>query len=146
MPYYLSKCLNLYVSQTSKLSRYLLFKGNDSSQGLVSILTVIVSLQDPLQCSKSLFRVHSGRFLSYSKKRKISQSDHLLSLAVVRCHSLSFVITRCHSLSLVVTRCHLLSLVVTRCHLLSLVAIRCHSLSFVAPLVVTRCHSFYHSL
>ena len=68
---------------------------------------------------KSLSRVHSGGFLSYSKKRKISQNDHSLSLVTISRHSLSFVVTRClslyHSLSLVITRC------TTRCHLLSLV-------------------------
>ena len=69
-------------------------------------LFLIVSLQDPFQCLKSLFRVHSGRLLSYSKKRKIRQNDHSLSFVVIRCHSLyhSFI-TRCHSLSIVVTRC-----------------------------------------
>ena len=75
--------------------------------------------------------MHSGRFLSYSRKRKISQNDHSLSFVVACCYSLSFVITRCHSLSLVIIRCHSLSLIVTRCHLLY------HSLSFV----VTRCNS-----
>ena len=50
-------------------------------------------------------------FLSYSKKKEISQNDHWLSFVVTRCHFLSLVvcrfITRCHSLSLsfVVTRC-----------------------------------------
>ena len=79
----------------------------------------MVCLQDPPQCLKSLFRVHSSRFLSYSRKRKISQNDHLLSLVVIRCHSLSFVITGCLSLY--------------------------HSLSIVVPLVVIRCHLKYHS-
>ena len=139
MPYYLRKCLKLYVSQTRKLSRNLLLTVNVSSQGLVSILNSIVPLQDPLQCLKSLFRVHSGRFLSYPKKRKISQNDHLLSLVVIRCHSLSFVVTRCHSFSLIVSRC-------TTCchwlyHSLSFVVTRFHSLSIVVPLVVTRFHS-----
>ena len=45
--------------------------------------------------------MHSGRFLSYSRKKKISQNDYSLSLVVIRCHSLSFVVNRCHSLSLV---------------------------------------------
>ena len=83
-------------------------------------------------------RVHSGRFLSYSKKRKIKMTT--------RCHSLSFVVTHCHLLSLVViliTRCHsfhLLSLVVP------LAVGRCYSLSLAVPLAVIRCHSLYHSL
>ena len=70
MSYYFRKCLKLYVSQTRKLSRYLLLTVNVSSKGLVSILTSIVFLQDPLQYLKSLFRVHSGRFLYYSKKKE----------------------------------------------------------------------------
>ena len=106
MSYYLRKCLKMQLSPTRKLSRCLLLTVNVSSQGLVSILTSIVFLQDLLQCLKSLFRVHSGRFLSYSKKRKISQNNHSLSLVIIRCHSLSFVVTRCHSLSFVVIRCH----------------------------------------
>ena len=124
MSYYLQKCLNLYVSQTRKLSRYLLLTVNVSSWGLVSTLTSIISLQDPLQYLKSLFRVHSCRFLSYSKNRKISQNDHSLSLLVI-----------------FVSRCHLLSLVVIRCHSLSFVVTRCHPLSLFVPLVVTRLHS-----
>ena len=112
MSYYLRKCLKMQLSPTRKLSRCLLLTVNVSSQGLVSILTSIVFLQDLLQCLKSLFRVHSGRFLSYSKKRKISQNNHSLSLVIIRCHSLSFVVTR-HLLSFVVIRCHSLPLVVT---------------------------------
>ena len=53
--------------------------------------------------------MHIGRFLSYSRKKKISQNDYSLSLVVIRCHSLSFVVSRCLSLSLVAP------LVVTRC-------------------------------
>ena len=90
-----------------------------------------------------LFRVDSGRFLSYSKKKKISQNHDSLSLVVIRCQSMSFVVLRCHSLSLVLSRC------TTRCHLLyhslSFIVTRCHLLSLVVPLVVncctTRCHS-----
>ena len=118
MPYYLRKCLKLYVSQTRKLSRYLLLAVNVSSLGLVSILTSIFSLQDPLQCLKSLFEVHSARFLSYLKKGKSAKMTtrcHSVSLVFICCHSLPFAVTRCHSLSLVVTRCHSLLLVVTRC-------------------------------
>ena len=83
--------LKLYVLQTRKVSQYLLLTVNVSCQGLVSILTSIVSLQDPLQCLKSLFRVHSGRYFSYSKKGKIAKMStcHSLPLAV------PLVITRC---------------------------------------------------
>ena len=112
---------------------YLLLTVNVYSYGLVSILTSIVSLQDPLQCLKSLFRVHSGRLFSYSKKRTITQND-------ARCHSLSFVVTRCHSMSFVVTHC--LSLYHSLLLVVPLAVIRCHSLSLVVPLVFTRCHSF----
>ena len=88
--------------------------------------------------------MHSGGFLSYSKKRKISQNDHSLSLVVIYCHSLLFVITRCHSLSLVVIRClslyHSLSFVVTRC------ATRCHSLSLVVTRCITRLSSYKRSI
>ena len=62
--------------------------------------------------------MHSGRLLSYVKKRKINRNGYSLSLVVIRCT------TRCHSLSFVVTRC------TTRCHSLSLVVIRCHSLYY----------------
>ena len=129
MSYYLRKCLKLYVSQTRKLSRYLLLTVNVYCYGLVSILTSVVSLEDPLQCLKSLSRVHSGRLFSYSKKRKITQNHHSLSLVIICCHSLSFDVIRCHSLSLIVP------LVVTRC------TTRCHSLSFVVTRCTTRCHS-----
>ena len=61
---------------------------------------------------------------------------------VIRCRSLSFVITHCHSLSLVVPlifiRC------TSRC-LLSLVLICWNLLYQSFSLVVTRCHSMYHS-
>ena len=128
MPYYLRKCLKLYVSQTRKLSRYLLLTVNVSSLGLVSILTSIFSLQDPLQCLKSLFGVHSASFLSYLKKGKLAKMT-------THCHSVSLVFICCHSLPFAVTCCHSLSLVV-RLHV-----IRFHSLS----IVVTRCNSMYHS-
>ena len=152
MPYYLRKCLNLYVSQTRKLSRYLFLTVNVSSQGLISIHNSIVSLH---------YQSRQGAQwqvpLLFEKKEY--QNDHSLSLALIRCHSLSFVITRCHSLSLVVIPYHslsFLSLVVSRCttccrSLLFVVTrctTRCHSLSLVVPLVVircTRCDSMYHS-
>ena len=125
-----------------KNSRFLLLTVNISSQGLVSTLNSIVSLQDPPQCLKSLFRVHRGRFLSYSKKVKLAKMT-------TRCHSLSFAVTLCHWLSLVVICCQSLSFVVIRClslyHLLSLVVplvvIRFHLLSFVVTRCTTRCHS-----
>ena len=48
---------------------------------------------------KSLFTEHVGRFLSYSRKKKIRQNDYSLSLAVICCLSLSLVVP------LIVTRC-----------------------------------------
>ena len=111
--------LKLYVLQTRKVSQYLLLTVV-SCQGLVSILTSIVSLQDPLQCLKSVFRTHSGRYFSYSKKRKNSQNEHLLSLIVICCHSLSFEVIRCLSLY--------------------------HSLSFVVPLAVSLVCLFINNL
>ena len=48
------------------------------------------SLQDPLQCLKSLFRVHSVRYFCYSKKGKIPKMS--------TCHSVSRCTTRYHSL------------------------------------------------
>ena len=93
-------------------------------------------IQDPVHCLKGLFRVHSGRFLSYLKKRKISQNNHSLSFVVTCCHLLSFVVIRCRSLSLIVICCHSLSLVVP------LIVFRCHSLSFI----VTRCNTYCHWL
>ena len=83
------------------------------------------SLQDPLQCLKSLFRVYGGRFLSYSKKRKIGQKGHSLALV----NSLALSVSRCTtSLALVVFRC--VACCAARCDSLSLVvAARCHSLS-----------------
>ena len=57
--------------------------------------------------------MRSGRFLSYSKKKKkISQNDHSFSLVVIRCHFLSLVVSRFTTrrttccLSLVVIRWH----------------------------------------
>ena len=89
------------------------------------------SLQDPLQCLKSLFRVYGGRFLSYRKKRKIGQNGHSLSFVGAR----QFLGTHCLSLRRFVgARCvslwRLLSLVVP------LIVIRCRSLWL---LVVARC-------
>ena len=136
MPYYLRKYLKLHVSQTRKLSRYLLLTVNDSSQGFVFILTSIVSLQGHLQCLKSLQGAQWQVPLLFEKKGKLAKMT-------ICCHSLSFFVTYCrHFLLLVVTRCYSLSLVVIRCHSLSLVVICCHSLSFVAIC----CHSLYHSL
>ena len=126
----------MYVSQARKLSRYLLLAVNVSSWQLISVIISIVSIQDPVHCLKGLFRVHSGRFLSYLKKRKISQKNHSLSFVVTFCHLLSFVVIRCRSLSLIVICCHSLSLVVP------LIVFRCHSLSFI----VTRCNTCCHWL
>ena len=120
MSYCLRKCLKLYVSQTRKLSRYLLVMVNVSSNRLIFILTSIAS-QDLLQCLKSLFRLHNGSFLSYSKKK-----GKLVKMTTL-CLLLSLVVSHC------TTRCHLLY------HPLSFVVTRCHLLSLVVPLVVTRC-------
>ena len=109
----------MYLKQ-KRLFRFLLLTVNISSQGLVSTLNSIVSLQDLPQCLKSLFWVHNGKFFSYPKKKKSVKNDH--------------------SLSLVVTCC------TTRCQLLSLAVIRYHLLSLVVPLVVTRCTTRCHSL
>ena len=142
-----SEIFKVVCITNKKLTRFLLLTVNISSWGLVSTLNSIVSLQDHPRCFKSLFRTNNGRFLSYSRKRKISQHSHSLSLVVIHCHSLSFVVTRCHSLSLVVICCHsvflVVPLVVTRCttcchslyHSLSFVVTRCHSLSFDVSLV-----------
>ena len=73
-----------------------------------------------LNVYRALSRVHSGMFLSYSKKRKNSQNEHLLSLIVIRCHSLSFEVIRCLSLY--------------------------HSLSFVVPLAVSLVCLFINNL
>ena len=93
--------------------------------------------------------MHSGRFLSYSRKRKISQNDHSFSLVVIRYNLLSLDVIFCPSLSLALIHCHSLSLVATRCHSLyhslSFVVFRCITLSLAVPLVITRCHSMYHS-
>ena len=80
--------------------------------------------------------MHSGRFLPYSRKRKINQNDH----------SLSFIVTRYHSLPLVVplvstgftTRCHRLY------HSLSVVIIGCITrLSFYKRLIYSTIVSKY---
>ena len=119
----------VYVSQTRKLSRYQLLTVNVSYQGFNSILTSKVSLQDPLQCLKTLQSAQWQVSLLFEKKGKLAKM-------ATRCHShsLSLVVTR-HSLSLVVIYCHSLPFVVTRC--LSLY----HSLSFVVTRT-TRCHLF----
>ena len=116
--YCLHKCSKLYISQTKNCL-------NTCFSLLMFLLMdfFLISIQQSLfkvllKVERVLFRVVSGRFLSYKEKSKNSRNDH----------SLSFVVTRCQSLSLVVL------LVVIRC------ITRCHSLSFVAPLVVTCCH------
>ena len=90
------------------------------------------SLQDPLQCLKSLFRVYGGRFLSYRKKKKDWPKWPLVVIrwrSSIPWHSLSLVVPlRWRSLCLVV------ALVVACC------AARCDSLSLV---VAARCRSVY---
>ena len=128
MSYYLRKCLKLYVSQTRQLSRYLILTVNVSSQGLVSVLTSIVSLQDPLQYQRvSLGCIVVGSSLSRKKGR-------LAKMTTLLCHSLLFLVTCCHSISLGVSRC------ITRCQQLY------HSLSFVVTCCTTRCHSLLLAL
>ena len=97
---------------------------------------------------KALFILKIFKFLSWifgrvGKTACLERQDrlirfhslyHLLPFAVTNCHcchSLRFVVTRCHSISFAVTRCN------TRCHSL------CHSA--LLSLVVTCCHSIYHS-
>ena len=114
--YCLQKFLNLCVSRTRKLSQFLFFTVITSSQGFVSGLSSIVSLQDPLKCLKSSLQGAQWQVSLLFEKRKMSQNDHQLSLVVIHCHSLS------PDVPLVVTRC------TPRCHLLLLIAIRCSSL------------------
>ena len=102
-------CFKLNVSQTQKLSRYL----------LLTVLLLLLRALFLFLLQKSLFMVVGSSLIW--KKKKISQNDHSLSLIVIRCHSLSFSVTRCHSLSLVVTHCHSLH----------------HSLSLVCYLIKT---------
>ena len=121
-------CLNTNATYCSRF-----FLGTDFDK---SVFNSICSLnRSPQDLWPSFYRVLSDRFLSYSKERKFSRSDHSLSFVVTRCS------TRCHSLyhSLTlnvirfITRCHSLSLVV------SLFVICCYSLWLVIPLVVTWC-------
>ena len=95
-------------------------------RGLFMLLFHYFLFKVLLKVYRVLFRVLSGRFLSFSKKLvKINP----------RCHSLSLVVTLCHSLlivvPLVVTRCN------TRWHSLSLVFIRCHPLYYSLSLDVS---------
>ena len=123
--------MKLCVSQTRKLCWYLLLTVHVSSFGLASILTSIVSLEDPLECLKSLFRVHSGRFHSYSKKKK-----EKLAKMTTHCHLLSFVVIYSCLLWFVVT-CHLLSLVFSCCY-------TWHSLCHLLSFVVSHCDCTTH--
>ena len=128
--YYFHKFLELYNKQ--KIVSILAV--NISSQGLFSVLNLIISFQGPPQ---SKFKEFSLECLAvgssfFRKKGKLAEKT-------TRCHSFSIVAIRYHSLSLIVNRCHLmyhsLSLVVP------LVVIRCHSLLFTVPLVVIRLNS-----
>ena len=97
-----------------------------------SLFKILFIVQETVQETlQSLFRVHSGRFLSDLKKRKISQNDHSLSFVVTRCHSLSFVVSRC------TTRC------TTRClYIANTGCTTCWSLSLVVTCLIYGCHSF----
>ena len=67
--------------------------------------------------------MHSGRFLSYLKKRKFCQNDY----------SMSFVVNCCHLLSPIAIRCH--SLYHSFYHSLLFIVTCCHSFSFDVSLV-----------
>ena len=97
-----------------------------------SLFKILFIVQETVQETlQSLFRVHSDRFLSDLKKRKISQNDHSLSFVVTRCHSLSFVVSRC------TTRC------TTRClYIANTGCTTCWSLSLVVTCLIYGCHSF----
>ena len=82
----------LYHKQ-KKLSRFLLLT-IFLLRGLFLLLIQQSLFNILLNVLRVLFRVHSGRFLSYSKKKENKPNDHLLWLVVIRCQSLSFFITR----------------------------------------------------
>ena len=65
MSYYLHKFFKLYVSQTKKLSQFLLLTVNISSERPVSALNSVGIGQGSHQGLRVLFKVLSGRFLSY---------------------------------------------------------------------------------
>ena len=100
------------------------FKNTCFEKHLQTLLIVVIYC---IENWTKLFRNQTG--LLFLLKHKIILF-YLLPFVLIR------FITRCHSLPFFVTRCHWLSLVVTHCHLLSL----------AVPLVVTRFHSWYHSL
>ena len=114
--YYLHKFLKLYVSQTKNCLNSCFFLLIFLFRSLFLLLIQQLLFKVFFKVSRLIFRVLSGRFLSYSRKRKVSGTNHQLSLVVTRfttccatrCNSFSFVVTSC------TTRCHLLSLVVNR--------------------------------
>ena len=142
--YYFHKFLELYNKQ--KIVSILAV--NISSQGLFSVLNLIISFQGPPQ---SKFKEFSLECLAVGssfvrKKGKLAEKTtrcHSFSIVAIRYHSLSLIVNRCHSLSLdvplVVTRC------TTRCHPLSLVVIHCTTRCHSSQFVVTSCHLMYHS-
>ena len=127
-----SEIFKIVCITNKKMSQFLVLTVYISSKGLVSLLTELCLSQIIFNIQRVFFRVLSGRFLSYLKKRKISQNDHLLLLIIIHCHLLLFVATRCiswyHSLPLVVP----------------LIVICWRLLSPSLSLVVTRCQSMYH--
>ena len=94
--YYLHKFLKLYISQTKKLSQFLLLTVNISSFGLFSCFYS----NSPSSRSSSKFKQSSlerlvvGSSLIW-KKRKLAEM-------ITRCYLLSLVVICCHTLSLVV--------------------------------------------
>ena len=111
MSYYLYKFLKLFVLQLKKLSQYLFFIVNISSNELI--------LLNPLLIQQVLFKV----FL------KVCRVPFRVPL-----RKLAEITTRCHSLSLVVPL--VFTCCTTRCYLLSLVVICCHSLYQSLSIVV----------
>ena len=111
MSYYLYKFLKLFVLQLKKLSQYLFFIVNISSNELI--------LLNPLLIQQVLFKV----FL------KVCRVPFRVPL-----RKLAEITTRCHSLPLVVPL--VFTCCTTRCYLLSLVVICCHSLYQSLSIVV----------
>ena len=94
--YYLHKFFKLYISQTKKLSQFLLLTVNISSQEVFSCSYS----NSPSSRSSSKFKESSlerlvvGSSLIWKKGKldKMTTRCHLLSLAVICCHTLSLVV------------------------------------------------------
>ena len=114
--------VNIANFKNTYFEKHLRTAGSDSSYILHRKLNKIIQEADwPSRLVFCFFWNIKSLYFTYSHSHSF-----VLSIAVIPCHSLSFFVTRYHSLSLVVTCCQ--------------------SLSLVVPLVVTRCHSLYHSL